>query len=36
MRRHFRARLREARGVALLTYADVIARQGRPARQPPP
>jgi predicted glycoside hydrolase/deacetylase ChbG (UPF0249 family) len=30
------ARLREARGVALLTYADVIARQGRPAMRPPP
>jgi predicted glycoside hydrolase/deacetylase ChbG (UPF0249 family) len=29
------ARLREARGIALLTYADVIARQGRPAMRRP-
>jgi hypothetical protein len=29
------ARLREARGVTLITYADVIARQGRSAMRRP-
>jgi len=29
------ARLRESRSLALLTYADVIARQGRAAMRPP-